>query len=110
MKQKEIIEQFPVKKYKTQIEFDSYMNKINIMQTKLSQPYNDRLRNIEKQKAEYRMQINAIIMKIEELRIEQCKVEQERKDINRTFYDIKHELIMLNPKEEYTNNNQQIND
>ena len=37
----------------------------------------------------------------EQIEAERMELEQKRKDINRVFHDLKHELIMLNPRENY---------
>jgi hypothetical protein len=38
------------------------------------------------------------------IKVERLELEQKRKDINRVFHDLKHELIMLNPREQYVKN------
>ena len=46
-------------------------------------------------------QKQAINIQLNQIKIERVQIEQKRKEINRVFHDLKHELIMLNPREQY---------
>ena len=48
-------------------------------------------------------QKSAINIQLDAIKVERLDLEQKRKDINRIFHDLKHELIMLNPIDGYGN-------
>ena len=101
MTEKEIRENYPPRKCESQIEFDRLMSDMNTAQTHLNHPHLDRLRELAKQKANIQTQIQALKVQLNSIRIERLEIEERQKVINRTFHDLKHELIMLNPREEY---------
>lgn len=101
MKEKEIRKKFPPRKCESQIEFDRIMSDMNQAQSHLNHPYLDRLRELNKQKANIETQIQALKVQLNSIRIERLEIEEKRKIINRTFHDLKNELIMLNPREEF---------
>lgn len=92
----------PPRKVGSQIEFDRIMGEMNVTQTHLNHPYLDRERELEKQKKLLEQQKQAIQIQLNAIQIERIELEQKRKEVNRIFYDLKHEMIMLNPREEYT--------
>lgn len=98
---KEIREKFPPRKCESQIEFDRIMSDMNTAQSHLNHPHLDRLRELNKQKANIETQIQALKVQLNSIRIERLEIEEKRKVINRTFHDLTNELIMLNPREEY---------
>ena len=98
MNREEIIKKYPPRKVASQVEFDLIMNEMNAEQTHLNAPYLDRERELAKKRAMLEAQKWAINTQLDLIRIERCDLEQKRKDINRLFHDLKHELIMLNPK------------
>jgi hypothetical protein len=46
-------------------------------------------------------QKSAINIQLDAIQVERYDLEQKRKNINRLFHDLKHELIVLNPIEGY---------
>jgi hypothetical protein len=46
-------------------------------------------------------QKQAINIQLNQIKVERLELEQKRKEINRVFHDLKHDLIMLNPRENY---------
>lgn len=85
----------------SQIEFDRIMSEMNNEQTHLNHPYLDRERELAKQKELLEQQKQAINIQLNAIKVERIDLDQKRKDINRIFHDLKHELIMLNPRESY---------
>lgn len=101
MNEKEIREKYPPHAVDTQIEFERIMSEMNVEQTHLNHPYLDREREIAAQHATIKMQIQALHQQANALKMERLANEQKRKDINRTFHDLKHEFIKMNPKERF---------
>jgi hypothetical protein len=83
------------------MEFDRLMSEMNTEQTHLNHPYLDRERELIKQKKLLEQQKSAINIQLDAIKLERLDLEQKRKDINRVFHDLKHELIMMNPLENY---------
>ena len=101
MNEKEIRAKYEARKCETQIEFDRLMSEMNDEQTHLNHPYLDRERELAKQKELLEQQKQAINIQLNAIKVERIDLDQKRKDINRVFHDLKHELIMLNPREQY---------
>ena len=101
MNEKEIRAKYQARKCKNQMEFERLMSEMNTEQTHLNHPYLDRERDLNKQKELLEQQKQAINIQLNAIKVERIDSEQKRKDINRVFHDLKHELIMLNPRESY---------
>ena len=101
MNEKEIRAKYEARKCETQIEFDRVMSEMNTEQTHLNHPYLDRERELAKQKELLEQQKQAINIQLNAIKVERIDLDQKRKEINRVFHDLKHELIMLNPRENY---------
>ncbi len=94
----------PLRKCESQIEFDRIMSEMNVDQTRLNHPYLDRERELLKQRELLMQQQQAIRIKLNAIKIERLEIEQKRKDVNRLFHELKHDLIMTNPREGYARN------
>ena len=101
MNEKEIRAKYEARKCENQMEFDRLMSEMNTEQTHLNHPYLDRDREIAQQRENIRIQMQALKTQDSALKVERLELEQKRKEINRVFHDLKHELIMLNPREQY---------
>lgn len=101
MNEKEIRAKYVARKCENQMEFDRMMSEMNTEQEHLNHPYLDRRRQIAIQREDINVQIYALHQQDAELKKESLMVEQRVKDINRVFHDLKHELIMMNPREEF---------
>ena len=101
MNEKEIRAKYEARKCENQMEFDRLMSEMNTEQTHLNHPYLDRDREIAQQRENIRIQMQALKTQDAALKIERIDLDQKRKEINRVFHDLKHELIMLNPREQY---------
>lgn len=101
MNEKEIRTKWAPRVLESQIEFDRVMSEMNTEQTHLNHPYQDRIRELAKQRELLEQQKQAINIQLNAIRLERLDIDQKRKDINRLFHDLKHELIMLNPRENY---------
>ena len=101
MKEKEIRAKYQARKCENQMEFDRLMSEINTEQTHINHPWLDRERELAKQRELLEQQKQAINIQLNAIRLERLDLEQKRKDVNRVFHDLKHDLIMLNPRENY---------
>lgn len=101
MNEKEIRAKYEARKCETQMEFDRVMSEMNTEQTHLNHPYLDRERELAKQRELLETQKQAINIQLNQIKVERLELEQKRKEINRVFHDLKHELIMMNPRENY---------
>ena len=103
MTEQEIRDRFKARKLESQMEFERMMNEMNTVQTNLNHPSLDRERELLKQRQLLMQQKSAINIQLDAIKVERLDLEQKRKDINRLFHDLKHELIMLNPIDGYGN-------
>ena len=101
MNEKEIRAKYEAQVCATQMEFDRLMSEMNIEQTHINHPWLDRERELAKQKELLEQQKQAINIQLNAIKVERLDLEQKRKDVNRVFHELKHELIMLNPRESY---------
>ena len=101
MNEKEIRAKYEAQVCATQMEFDRLMSEMNTEQTHLNHPYLDRERELAKQRELLETQKQAINIQLNQIKVERLELEQKRKEINRVFHDLKHDLIMLNPREQY---------
>lgn len=101
MNLKEIKAKYQPRQLDNQCEFDRMMSTMNNEQTELNHPLIDRERELTRQREMLMTQKSAINIQLNQIKMERLSVEQERKDINRTFHELKHQLIMLNPRENY---------
>ena len=108
MNEQEIRGKYPPREVNNQMEFDRIMSEMNAEQTHMNHPYLDRDRDIALQRTNIKVQIQALHQQDSALRIEQLELEQKRKDINRVFHDLKHELIMMNPREKYVKQKEEV--
>ena len=88
------------RKCENQMEFDRLMTAMNEEQSRMNHPYLDRERELSKERARLYTQREAINIQLDQVRLERLELEEKRKKINRLFHELKHELIMVNPREE----------
>lgn len=91
----------PPRQLESQVEFDRMMSTLNAEQTRINHPYLDRDRELARQREMLETQKQAISIQLNQIKIERLELEQKRKDINRIFHELKHELIIANPREKF---------
>lgn len=101
--EKEIRGNYPPHEVETQIEFDKVMEQINFDQRQLVQPFAEKELELLNQRTLLKQQMTAIRIQIDAIDMQKRTVVAQHKEINRVFHEIKHELIMLNPKEKFIN-------
>lgn len=92
---------FQPRKLESQVEFDRVMNAMNVEQEHLNHPSLDRERELVLKRTKIEAAILGLRIQLTEIQQERINLEQERKEINRVFHDLKHELIAMNPKEAF---------
>ena len=97
MNEKEIREKFAPRKCESQAEFDRIMSEMNVEQEHLNHPYLDQERELLRQIDLLNSQKAAIFVQINTIQMRRRDIEYNRKEINRVFHDLKHQLIQLNP-------------
>ena len=103
MNEQEIRAKFAARKCENQIEFDRLMNEMNTEQVMMNHPYLDRVRELTKQRQLLMTQKNAINIQLGSIKVEMLDLGQKQKDLNRLFHELKHNLIVENPREQYAN-------
>lgn len=93
----ELKQQFVPKRCSSQAEFDRFMNELNHAQTEANHPYLDEARDLNMQNTLLRKKIHEIQVVIAANNAKKLELEQDAKDINRACWEIKHQLIALNP-------------
>ena len=101
MNEKEIRDRFEGKKCETQMEFDRVMSEMNEVQWKLNSPYYDRISKYKAERCRTEAEINGLKEHLNRIGARIYELELEKKEINRLFHELKHELIMLNPRESF---------
>lgn len=79
------------------------MEQINFDQRQLVQPFAEKELELLNQRTLLQQQMNAIRIQIDAIDMQKRTVVAQHKNINRVFHEIKHEFIMLNPKEKFIN-------
>lgn len=110
MSEQEIRAKYAARKCETQIEFDRLMSELNEEQSHLNHPYLDKKKEVMMQRENIKLQIQALRQQDTALKMQQMEFEQKQKENNRIFHDLKHELIMLNPRDQYVKPVEQVTD
>ncbi len=84
----------------TQQEFDSQMQLWGGEQTAANHPLLDAQREINRKRQEIKAEIAALHTRDRLLAARWIEIEQERKDINRRYHELKHQFVLAHPKEE----------
>ena len=93
-----MLKKYPPHKVQSQVEFDELMHAINNEQSIENHPYLDRLRELNRRQTLIHAEIQAMKVQLNAIKVERLEIEQKQKDMNRMYYQLKHELIELNPK------------
>lgn len=96
--EEKLFDEFEPKECATQIEFDTHIREINERQRVLNEPYKDKLGTLDFEKSLVMSQIETLRSRLLQIKMERSNVEKEKKDINRTFYALKAQWFLLNPK------------
>lgn len=84
----------------TQQEFDYQMQVWGGEQTAANHPLLDEQRAINQKKEQIKAEIATLKARLSQLGVRWHEVEQKRKDINRHYYELKHQFVIAHPKEE----------
>lgn len=86
----------------SQQEFDRVMNTLNQLQTEMNHPVLDEERELNKKREALEIQMQSMRIQVSTLHLQRLDVEQRKKEINRVFHTLKHELIIINPREKFS--------
>lgn len=82
----------------SQQEFDTFMSQLNEQQASDNVPINNEKAEINRKRQMIQLQMQALRQQDTALRMEYLAIEGRQKDMNRCYHNIKHEMIVLNPK------------
>lgn len=94
---------FQPRQLDSQIEFDNVMSEMNVEQSRMVHPLIDKDIELIKKQSRLQEQISELKIEIEVIKRAKLDVESQKKEINRAFHELKHELIKLNPRERFVN-------
>lgn len=94
---------FQPRQLDSQIEFDNVMSEMNMEQSRMVHPLIDKEIELIKKQSRLQEQISEMKIEIEVIKRAKLDVESQKKEINRAFHELKHELIKLNPRERFVN-------
>ena len=101
MNEKDIKAKYQPREVDSQVEFETIMQEMNNEQSLLNHPYIDRKAWIVKQRELLNIQKHAINQQLSALSLEYQDIEAKQKEINRAFHAVKHEFIVMNPRERF---------
>ena len=101
MKLDEIKAKYQPREVDSQVEFETIMQTMNHEQELLNHPYIDRKAWIVKQRELLNIQKQAINQQLSAYSLEYQDIEAKQKEINRAFHAVKHEFIVMNPRERF---------
>jgi uncharacterized protein with von Willebrand factor type A (vWA) domain len=94
---------FQPRQLDSQIEFDDVMSEMNVEQSRMVHPLIDKDIELIKKQSRLQEKISEMKIEIEVIKRAKLDVESQKKEINRAFHELKHELIKLNPRERFLN-------
>ena len=94
---------FQPRQLDSQIEFDDVMSEMNMEQSRMVHPLIDKEIELIKKQSRLQEQISEMKIEIGVIKRAKLDVESRKKEINRAFHELKHELIKLNPRERFVN-------
>ena len=98
MTKEELWQKFAPRRCGSQVEYDNLMNEIRRSQEIANHPHLDRLRELDMQRTLIMQQGQALRVQLSTIKVERLEIERKRKDTNRMYHALKHELTDLNPK------------
>jgi hypothetical protein len=101
MNQEELMAKYQPRQLDNQVEFETIMSEMNNEQSLLNHPYIDRKMEIIKKREMLMIQLNSVKTQLAALSAEYQDIEIKMKEINRAYHAVKHEFIVLNPRERF---------
>ena len=99
MNLEEIKAKYQPRQLESQMEFDRIMSEINIDQEEFNRELHQRERELKKQLLSLRTQVQAINIRENMINTERLDIDETLKANNKVFHQLKHELIIANPRE-----------
>lgn len=104
MKEQEIQElrvKFAPRECESQIEFERLMAELQDANAQAAHPHLDTIASYNKELLLMDMELHELHAKMDQLKVKRMYVEKDLKETNRFFHDLKHQLVMLNPREKF---------
>ena len=101
MNQEELMAKYQPRQLENQVEFETIMSEMNNEQSLLNHPYIDRKMETIKKRELLMIQLNSVKSQLAALSVEYQDIEAKQKEINRAYHAVKHEFIVLNPRERF---------
>ncbi len=93
---------FAPKKCATQQEYDSWMEAVNYDQTAYNRPLNKTQEDIRHEICRLKIQRLSLDRQLEQVKLLYGEAESQKRSVNSIYHELKHEMAMLNPKQELT--------
>ena len=103
----QLFKKFEPRKCETQAEFETIMGEINFLQGKECATWDDRLYCVEQHRLDLVNEINKLTLMLSQHAMSRSAAENEKKQLNRIFHELKHEFIKLNPRESFIKEEEQ---
>lgn len=103
MNEKELREKFPPQKLESQCEFETMMGCINADQLLANQPFIDKEDELKVEHERAELDLLEIKRRFSEIRLKRMELEKQKRDVNRMYHSLKHDLIELNPRNSFVN-------
>lgn len=103
MNEQELREKYPPQKMGSQTEFETMMGCINADQSLANQPFIDKEDELKVEHERAELDLLEIKRRFSEIRLKRMELEKQKRDVNRMYHSLKHDLIELNPRNSFVN-------
>ena len=87
-----------VRPYETQAEYEDAMRRLNDAQSEMCMPLTRKMAEVNLEQAKLRTELQRLQLQRTELSQSWLALDMERKAVCETFYEMKHRLIVQNPR------------
>ena len=103
MNEKELREKYPPQKMGSQTEFETMMGCINADQSLANQSFIDKEDELKVEHERAELDLLEIKRRFSEIRLKRMELEKQKRDVNRMYHSLKHDLIELNLRNSFVN-------
>ena len=97
----ELREKYTPQVFENQSQFDDYMCRLDNLQSIKNRPFKDELAKLQRQRQALKIRHLDILQKMEQIGMNIQIIQETQKEMNRAFHDLKHETIVLNPRDRF---------
>ena len=87
----------------SQCEFEKMMGCINADQSLANQPFIDKEDELKVEYERTELDLLDVRKRFSEIRLKRMELEKQKRDVNRMYHSLKHDLIELNPRNSFVN-------